>query len=147
MDRSFVQDNARERQRLRNLVGNLTDEQLSRPIGVDWTIAIALAHLAFWDQRSLVLMRKWKKNGIVEPSPIDIDITNEALLPLWSSLEPRKAANLAVTCAESADREAEETSPEITEQIEKHGVSTRLCRYIHRKIHLDQIEEFLQKRA
>lgn len=146
MDRSFVEENARERERLRDLAGRLTDEQLSLPMGVDWTIAISLAHLAFWDQRSLVLMRKWQESGIVEPSPIDIDITNDSLLPLWRSLEPRKAAELAVACAESVDREAESISHKIIEQIEKHGGKSRLCRYIHRKMHLDQIEELLSRK-
>jgi hypothetical protein len=145
MDRSFVQENTRERERLQTLVKRLTDEQLSLPLGSDWTIAVALAHLAFWDQRSFVLMRKWKDSGIVEPSPIDIEVTNESLLSLWSSLEPRKAANFAVSCAESIDRELEAASPEIIAQIEGLGEEFRLYRSIHRKLHLDQIEELLQE--
>jgi hypothetical protein len=94
MDRSFVEENARERERLRTLVRRLTDEELGLPMGSEWTIAVVLARLAFWDQRSLVLMRKWQDSGVVEPSPIDVDVTNDSLLPLWISLEPRKAANL-----------------------------------------------------
>jgi hypothetical protein len=146
MDRSFVEDNARERERLRTLVGRLTDKELGLPIGRDWTIAVALAHLAFWDQRSLVLMRKWKDSGVVEPSPIDIDVTNDALLSLWLLLEPRKAANLAVSCAESVDRALEEVSSEIITQIQGLGDKFRLYRSIHRKLHLDQIEERLKER-
>jgi len=141
MNRSFVEENARERERLRSLVGRLTDEQLSLPMGSDWTIAVALAHLAFWDQRALVLMRKWKKIGVVEPSPIDVDVINDSLLFLWLSLHPRKAASLAVSCAESIDQELEDASPEMIEQIEGLGEKPRLYRSIHRKLHLDQIEE------
>jgi hypothetical protein len=115
-------------------------------MGSDWTIAVALAHLAFWDQRSLVLMRKWKNTGVVEPSPIDVDVTNDSLLPLWISLEPRKAANLAVACADSIDRELEEASSEIIAQIERLGDKFRLYRSIHRKLHLNQIEELLKER-
>jgi len=55
MKATHVEENTRERERLRFLVEGLTDEQLSTPLGTDWTIAVALAHLAFWDQRSLVL--------------------------------------------------------------------------------------------
>ena len=146
MDRSLVEENARERERLRTLVGRLTDEELDLPIGRDWTIAVALAHLAFWDQRSLVLMRKWKDSGVVEPSPIDIDVTNDSLLSLWISLEPRKAANLAVSSAELIDRELEEASSERIAQIEGLGDKFRLYRSIHRKLHLDRIEELLKER-
>lgn len=147
MDRSFVDENARERERLRTLVRRLTDQELGLPMGSEWTIAVALAHLPFWDQRSFVLVRKWKNSGVVEPSPIDVDVTNDSLLPLWILLEPRKAANLAVSCAESIDRELEEASSEIIAQIERLGDKFRLYRSIHRKLHLDQIEELLEERG
>ena len=143
MDRSYVEANARERERLRRLVKGMSDEQLSLPLGNDWTIAVALAHLSFWDQRSLVLIRKWKKTGVVEPSPVDIEIINEALLPQWLSLPPRKAAGLAVSSAESIDRELEQTSIETIEKIFRVEGESRLYRSIHRKMHLDQIEALI----
>ena len=145
MDRSFVEENARERERLRSLVEILTDEQLSSPLGYGWTIAVALAHLAFWDQRSLVLIRKWKSTGVVEPSPIDIEVANDSLLSMWLLLPPRKAANLAVSCAESIDQEIEETPDEMIAQIQSLEEKSRVFRSIHRKMHLDQIEELLNK--
>lgn len=54
-------------------------------------------------------MRKWKSSGVT-PSPIDIDVTNDSLLPLWQALPPRAAAVLADSSAEKIDRELEETS-------------------------------------
>ncbi len=144
MDRSFVAENAKERQRLSSLVAQLTDEQLNLPMENGWTIAVALAHLAFWDQRSLMLMRKWKVTG-VEPSPIDIDVTNDALLPLWLALPPRTAAKLAVSSAEAIDHELEESPSRLISAIENLGERFRLYRSEHRKLHLDQIEEFLRK--
>jgi len=95
MKRPFVAENAKERERRRSLVERLTDKELSLPLGNDWTIAVALAHLSFWDQRILFLIRKWKKSS-VEQSSIDIDVTNDSLLSLWLALPPRKAANLAI---------------------------------------------------
>ena len=143
MDRSYAEENARERERLRRLVKGMSDEQLSLPLGNDWTVAVALAHLSFWDQRSLVLIRKWKKTGVVEPSPVDLEIINEALLPQWLSLPPRKAAGLAVSSAESVDRELEQTSIETIEKIFRVEDGSRLYRSIHRKMHLDQIETLI----
>ena len=145
MERRFVAENARERERLHSLVERLTDEELSLFLENGWTIAVALAHLSFWDQRSLFLMRKWKKGG-VEPSPIDIDITNDSLLSLWLAIPPRNAANLAISSAEVIDRELEEASSDFITAIESLGENFRLYRSIHRKLHLDQIEEFLSNK-
>jgi hypothetical protein len=145
MDRPFVAENAQERERLRSFVGRLTDEELSLPLGNGWTVAVAFAHLAFWDQRSIILMRKWKKSGI-SLSPIDIDVTNDSLLSLWLALPPRIAANLAVSSAEAIDRELEESSSDLIAEIEGLGEKNRLYRSIHRKLHLDHIDEFLNKK-
>jgi hypothetical protein len=90
-------------------------------------------------------MRKWKKSG-VEPSPIDIDLTNDSLLSLWLALPPRTAAKLAVSSAEAIDRELEEATPDLIAAIESLGEKSRLYRSVHRKLHLDQIEEILPKR-
>jgi hypothetical protein len=145
MDRPFVSENDQARERLISLAKRLTDEELKLVLGNGWTIAVALAHLAFWDQRSLFLMRKWKKSG-VELSPIDIDLTNDSLLSLWLALPPRAAAELAVASAEAIDRELEAATPEMIAAIESLGEKFRLYRSIHRKLHLDEIEELLQKR-
>jgi len=146
MDRPFVAENARERERLSSLVRRLTDEQLSLQLENGWTIAVALAHLAFWDQRSFVLMQKWKSKGVA-PSPIDIDVTNDSLLPLLLALTPRAAANLAVSSAEAIDLELEESSSELISAIENLGEKFRLYRSEHRKLHLDHIDEFLKNKS
>jgi len=146
MDRPFIAENAKERERLRSLIGRLTDEELSLPLENGWTVAVALAHLAFWDQRSLVLMRKWKLGG-VELSPIDIDVTNDSLLPLCLAIPPRAAANLAVSSAEAIDRELEEAPSELITTIEGLGEKLRLYRSNHRKQHVDQIEGLLNKKG
>jgi hypothetical protein len=143
MDRPFIKENAKERERLKSLVGRLNDEELGLEMEIGWTIAVAFAHLAFWDQRSLVLMRKWKSTEVA-PSPIDMDVTNDSLLPLWLALAPRSAAELAVSEAEAIDRELEEAPPGLISSIEKLGQRFRLYRSDHRKLHLDEIEKFLK---
>ena len=147
MDRPFVMENTKERERLSALVERLTDEELSLPLWDDWTIAVVFAHLSFWDQRSLFLVRKWKKSGVVEPSPIDIDVTNDSLLSIWLAIPPRAAANLAVSSAEEIDRELEEASSDLITKIESLGEKFRLYRSIHRKLHVDQIVNLLNSRS
>jgi len=47
MIRQFVAENARERERLRNLINETTDEELTLALNVEgWTVAVALAHMA-----------------------------------------------------------------------------------------------------
>lgn len=144
MNRQFVVENANERERLRNLVNKITDEELVLTLNVEgWTVAVALAHLAFWDERRLVLLRKWKQKGIM-PSPYDEDIINDALIPFLLAIPPRKAAELSVLTAEALDHELEETSPELIVAIEALGDRHALNLSIHRKMHLDEIETLLK---
>jgi hypothetical protein len=145
MDRPFVTENAQQRDRLCLLVERLTDEELSFPMETGWTVAVALAHLAYWDQRSLMLMRKWQSE-VVELSPIDIDVTNDSLLPLLLAIPPRTAAQLAVSAAEAIDRELENASSELISAIGGLGDDFRLYRSIHRKLHLDEIENILKNK-
>ena len=146
MERSFVEGNAKERERLRSLVEQLTDEELSLSMENGWTIAVAFAHLAFWDQRALSLVRKWESGGVA-PSPIDIDITNDSLLPIWLAIPLRAAAELAVSSAGAIDGELEEASSELISAIQNLGESFRLYRSKHRKMHIDEIEALLEKKT
>ena len=146
MDRPFVVENARERERLVRLVNRITDEELRFPMWEGWTIAAALAHLSFWDQRALVLMKKWKISGVAS-SPIDDDVTNDSILPLCSAISPRVAARLAVSAAEAIDFELENAKEDLITDIWQLGEKFRLYRSKHRKLHLDQIEGLLNVRA
>ncbi len=142
MDRSFVAENARARERLRALVKTLSDEQLRLDLGGGWTVGTALAHLAFWDYLSLARIREWKQAG-VSPSALDLDVINDALLPVLRQVPTRKAADLAVAAAEAVDAELESLSTSMVDAIEALGDRRRLFRSIHRGMHLDQIEEAL----
>jgi hypothetical protein len=143
MDRPFVVENAKERERLKRLVTRISDEDLLVPMWKGWTIAAAFGHLAFWDQRALVLMRKWKIGGVV-PSPIDDDVTNDSILPLCLGISPRVAANLAVAAAEAIDLELETAPDDLINNIWKLKERFRLYRSDHRKVHLDQIEKIIK---
>jgi Mycothiol maleylpyruvate isomerase N-terminal domain len=142
MERKFVFENAQQLERLRKVVQSLTDEELSLPLSAGWTIAVSLAHLAFWDQWALVLLRQWKKNGVAV-TWLDANNMNDALLPLCLAIPPRAAANLAIASAKAIDRELEEAPPELVTAIEGLKHPARLYRSIHRKLHLDEIDTVL----
>lgn len=146
MERQYVIENRKGRERLLKLVKGVTDEELKLVIYKEgWTVAAALAHLAFWDQRRLGLVRKWKQKGVT-PSRSDDDIINDALLPFLLEIPSRKAANLSVFTAEALDHELEELTPELIRAIEALKDRHALNRSIHRKMHLDEIEALLKSK-
>jgi hypothetical protein len=146
MDRSLIEENARSRERLQKIVNGMSDEELQIILYTEgWTIAVALAHIAFWDARRLQLIKKWEKEGVTS-SEIEGDIINDALIPFFLALPPRKAAELAVSSAQELDRKLEGLSPDFIAGIEKLGDRHSLNRSIHRNIHLDEIENLLKTR-
>ncbi|UCD09316.1 MAG: DinB family protein [Dehalococcoidales bacterium] len=143
MDRRYIIDNEHELDRLRKLVNTITDEELDLTLHEEgWTIAVALAHVAFWDRHRLSLVRKWKQEG-VKSSPFDENIINDALIPFFLEIKPRKAAEMSITTAEKLDQELTNLSPELISAIEALGDRHALNRSIHRKMHLDDIDTFL----
>jgi hypothetical protein len=101
--------------------------------------------MAFWDQLALVRTLRWKESG-VSSSALDLDLINDALLPLFLAIPPRSAANLAIAAAEAIDRELQQLSPEMVADIQVSGGRFRLFRSEHRQKHLDQVEAALKSR-
>lgn len=144
MERQFVIENKMERDRLKKLVARLTDAELELVIYKEgWTIAVVLAHLAFWDNYALALLKRWKKDG-VSLSHREWDNINDALLPLALDLSPRTAAEMALSSADATDREVKQSSPKFIKAVEALKEPYRLNRGFHRKMHLDEIEAFLK---
>ncbi len=145
---SFVQENDESRRKLETLVRGLSDQDLALRTSYDWTVAALLAHLAFWDQRMVVILARWKETGL-DPSLIDSDAVNGALKPICHALEPRAAVELCLACAQAVDSELAALTPDLVEQIEDHLEATstqfRMNRAMHRNDHLKDIELLLQQ--
>ncbi len=140
---SFIEANNASRARLESFVHGLTDEELRRPTSYGGTVAGLLAHLAFWERRVTVLLRRWQAGG-VDASPIDPDMINDALAPLLAALAPRAAAELCLAAAAEADAAVAALSPELTAAIKQAmaegKVFMRLDRSLHREGHLKDLE-------
>jgi len=143
MNDIYTRGNTVERQHLIALVNRLTNEELNHLLEAGWTIAGVLAHLAFWDQRALILLKKWQQEGI-GPSAIDVDVVNEATRFLCIALPPRVAAQLAIATAEAIDQAIDQLDPAMIAEIETNGQTVRLDRTHHRREHLVQIEQALK---
>jgi mycothiol maleylpyruvate isomerase-like protein len=107
-----------------------------------WTVAMVLAHLAFWDRRAFGTLRKWQRTG-TQPLAADAEIMNEALEAEWALLPPRKAARLAVEAAERLDAALEAISPTFVATVQESGNARQLSRIGHRTEHIEQIERAL----
>ena len=143
----YSEQNAQSRRRLETLVRRLSDEDLARSTDYGWTVAALLAHLAFWDQRVLVILRRWKEDRF-DPSPIDSAAVNDALRVICHGLEPRTAIKLCLSSAQAVDAELDTLTPELVKQMEEHAAATetqfRMNRSLHRDGHLNDIEALLK---
>ena len=104
-DRSYIEANTRQRQRLRALVEGLDDEALTAAVNEYWTVAGVLGHIAYWDIRVLVLAEKIDRGepwvpGDAEP---DGDWLNDSTRAIILAIAPRAAAELALRIAEETD--------------------------------------------
>lgn len=145
--RSYVDANTRERERLRALVERLDDDALISPVNEYWTVAGVLGHIAYWDIRVLVLAEKIDRGepwapGDAEP---DGDWLNDSTRPLIHAIRPRDAAALALRIAEQTDaRVAELPLHRLYPGDPDSPISPG--RWEHRGEHLDEIEAALRAR-
>lgn len=144
VDRSYIVQNDAQRERLLALVHRLSDEELGRPLSAGWTVAGVLAHLAFWDQRILVLLERWERGGPGSAprriNPDDVDWINDAAKALCLALPPRVAAQLALATAEAVDQKVSALSDELVAANAAAGHPVNLSRVEHRREHLEEIE-------
>ena len=145
-ERDYVADNDGQRARLQKLVGRLSDADLARPLSAGWTVASVLGHLAFWDQRIVVLIDAWRDKGTAPPAnrDVDVDWVNDAGKPFLLAMPPRQLADLAVAVAEAADRKVAGLSDDQIARNAAAGSPLNLHRAEHRRAHLDEIEAALR---
>jgi hypothetical protein len=143
LDPSYKELNHASTERIKKLVTSLTDEQMQTRIGEHWTVAIALAHLAWWDRRVMYVLDMTAKDHDVFIPNIDITV-NDISLPLWAALPPREAARIAVETSEDLDRRLEAYPQDLLEKI--YDTNKRwVVRALHRNEHLDEVDAALKK--
>ena len=118
---------------------------MQQPVGEHWTVAIALAHLAFWDRRVMYVLDKTERDGTLFIPDIDIFV-NDLSLPLWAAIPPREAARIAIETAKTLDRQLEGFPPALLEEIYSYN-KRWVVRALHRGEHLDQVDAALKQGA
>jgi hypothetical protein len=142
MDQSFIELNRASTERIRTLANRLSDEELQTRVGEHWTVAITLAHLAFWERRVLYVLDKTEQEGKLFIPQIDIFV-NDLSLPLWAAIPPRKAAEIAIETSEITDKRLENFPPKLLEEIYTYN-KRWIIRALHRGEHLDEVDVALK---
>ena len=144
MDPELLSENEIERDRLATLVARLTDEDLSRDLGGGWTVAVALAHLAFWDERAALMLERYAAGTPSHHIPGWYeDMLNQTLEPQWRVIPVHEAAAQAVAAAEHVTRALRVLDDDLCERLEAQEEGYLLRRFNHRREHIDQIESAL----
>jgi uncharacterized damage-inducible protein DinB len=144
-DRSYIDQNNQERERLRALVERLSEDELRAPVNEHWTVAGVLGHIAFWDARVLSLADKLERGVPFTSSdaePEDVDWINDASRALIHAIPPLEAARLALQIAEETDARVA-TLPADRLWPQNPDSPLYAVRASHRGEHLDEVESAL----
>jgi hypothetical protein len=123
----------------------LNDEEMQHPVGEHWTVAIALAHLAWWDRRVMYVLDRTERDGKLFVPELDIFV-NDLSLPFWAAIPPRAAARIAIETAETLDKRLENYPPALLEEIYTYN-KRWVIRALHRDEHLDDVDAALKNRT
>src|SRR6478736_1937555 len=99
---AFAESNRSQTERLRRLAERLDTAKLAVRLPNGWTVAGALAHLAFWDRLRLCLIRRWAAGDFCSAA-YDTNLFNATAQPLLEMIPPERAAAAALQAAEEVD--------------------------------------------
>lgn len=147
-DRAYIQVNDRERERLRAFIERLDDEALAAPANEFWTVAGVLGHMAYWDNRVLVLAEKIDRGepwvpGDAEPEGAWLNDSTRVFL---HAIPPRAAAELALRIAEETDARVAALPLERMWPRDPESPINPV-RGEHRGEHLDELEQVIRDRG
>lgn len=139
---AHAESNRQQTERLKSLVRRLDPDMFSVRLPKGWTVAVSLAHVAFWDRQRLCLMRRWEA-GDESEGRYGGDLFNEVLLPFLEQIPGEWAAAAAVRSAEEVDAYLERVPDDVLAAALARPGAPNIDRGSHRKHHLDRIERAL----
>jgi hypothetical protein len=135
--------NSASRSWLAGILTRLSEDDMKRRIGEDWTVSALLAHLAFWDRFCRARWLHAQRTGATTPGPLDdalLELINDADLSHWAVIPPRIAAEECLEAAERIDALVGSLDDEVARKIEAEGRRRLIDRSIHRREHLSSID-------
>jgi hypothetical protein len=141
---AFARSNRTQTERLRSLVGRLDAKRFAVRLPNGWTVAGALAHVAFWDRQRLELMRRWAA-GEAASGAYDGNVFNDAVQPLFEMIAPERVAAAALAAAEEIDAFLLQVPTQVVDTALAREDAPNLDRGSHREHHLDAVERALSE--
>jgi hypothetical protein len=141
VDRSFEATNAATLERLRAVVAAASDDDLRNEMPGGWTVAAVLGHLAFWDQRALVILDQLDAGETPPPAnDAETDLLNDISKRFFLAMDPRALAVLTVEIAEETNARLASLPDERIAEISETWINpTRV-----RADHLTEVEQALR---
>lgn len=143
IDEGHISANSAERKRLYALTGEVRDMGAA---GIHTSpLGNLLVHLAYWDFYYLALLEDWDSARIGESD--DVDAVNQAVQHLAGSIPLDAAIQLVRHAADAVDGKVEGISATLSHEIESSGHTRAPWRSLHRREHLDELQELLHASA
>ena len=139
---ALAQSNRSQTERLRHLIPRLDARKLAQRLPNGWTVAGALAHIAFWDRQRLCLLRRWAAGDWCNGG-YDGDLFNATSQPLLEMIPHDRIAAVALQTAEELDALLLEVPDDLVAAALARPDAPNLDRGSHREHHLDIVERAL----
>lgn len=135
-------ENDRQRERLMRLGAGLSPADWERALPTGWTVKTVFVHLGFWDRMSLEQLQRYERSG-VQPPRHEVEQLNAVVAALAAQLSPQQALAWAVGSAQAVDDKVRGLPPAMTAEILARDTPRRIQRHLHRREHLDKVEQLL----
>ncbi len=143
MDEDAFAENDRQRERLQQLGARLRPEDWQRRFPSGWTVKTVFVHVGFWDQMTLAQLERYEQAG-VQPPRHEVEQLNRVVAAIAEQLSPQQALEWAVRSARAADEKVRALPPSMKAEILAKDTPRRIQRHLHRREHLDKVEELLR---
>jgi hypothetical protein len=130
--------------RLRRFAESLPVEALRLPVTEEWSVKLALAHLAFWDWRVIYVIESARKNRELHAPSFD-DQLNDILAPLFDLIPAPDVRAFVLEVSQMLDGLLEDCPGDLLAEMEKRNIRL-VDRSIHRNAHLDEMEKAIRNR-
>lgn len=120
----------------------LSDAEMQTRVGEHWTVAIALAHLGFWDRRVMYCLDRTEQEGKLYIPEVE-GAVNDLSLPFWAVISAKEALRLAIENCEAVDKRLETYPQNLLEEIYNYN-ERFVVRALHRDTHLDEVDAALK---
>jgi hypothetical protein len=121
---------------------NLSEAEFQTRVGEHWTVAIALAHIAFWDRRVMYSLDRTEQEGKLYIPEVEVAV-NDLSLPFWEAIPAKEAVRLAIENCEATDKRIEEYPQNLLEEVYNYN-ERWVVRALHRNQHLDEVDAALK---